>query len=179
MREKHRFAAGKKHRNGKKNVWQQEKNALQREKAVSAAEKNASKKCRFAAGKIQSSRKSTLQQHKSTFAAEKNAFWRQQEKTARGGKKPVRGEKKTGRGRKKTSNRESPALQPKKVAATEKIHFRNGKKQQPGFSLMLVTKGMPKILYVDLVEPYLIQLLASNFSFHVRWTVHREQFLAG
>ena len=53
-REKHRFAAGKKHRNGKKHVWQQEKNALQREKAVSAAGKNASKKCRFAAGKIQS-----------------------------------------------------------------------------------------------------------------------------
>ena len=73
-RDKHRFAAGKKHRNGKKHVWQQEKNALQREKAVSAAGKNASKKCRFAAGKIQSSRKNTLQQHKSTFAAEKMHF---------------------------------------------------------------------------------------------------------
>ena len=133
-REKHRFAAGKKHRNGKKRVWQQEKNALQREKAVSAAGKNASKKCRFAARKIQSSRKNTLQQHKSTFAAEKMHFGGSGKKTVRGGKKPVRGKKKTGRGRKKTSSRESPALQPKKVAATEKIHFRNGKKQQPNLS---------------------------------------------
>ena len=154
-REKHRFAAGKKHRNGKKHVWQQEKNALQREKAVSAAGKNASKKCRFAAGKIQSSRKKHLAAAQKHLCSRKNAFWRQREKTVRGGKKPVRGKKKTGRGRKKTSSRESPALQPKKlpqrkkyisatgksssphlatqkVAATEKTHFRNGKKQQPG-----------------------------------------------
>ena len=130
-REKHKFAAGKKHRNGKKHVWQQEKNALQREKAVSAAGKNASKKCRFAAGKIQSSRKNTLQQHKSTFAAEKNAFWRQREKTVRGGKKPVRGEKKSGRGRKKTSSRESSALQPKKLPQRKKHISATGKSSSP------------------------------------------------
>ena len=87
-REKHRFAAGKKHRNGKKHVWQQEKNALQREKAVSAAGKNASKKCRFAAGKIQSSRKNTLQQHKSTFAAEKMHFGGSGKKPSEAGKNP-------------------------------------------------------------------------------------------
>ena len=129
-REKHRFAAGKKHRNGKKHVWQQEKNALQREKAVSAAGKNASKKCRFAAGKIQSSRKNTLQQHKSTFAAEKMHF-------GGSGKKPSEAEKNPSEARKNRPRQEKNQQQRKssfatqKVAATEKIHFRNGKKQQP------------------------------------------------
>ena len=132
-REKHRFAAGKKHRNGKKHVWQQEKNALQREKAVSAAGKNASKKCRFAAGKIQSSRKNTLQQHKSTFAAEKMHFGGSGKKSVRGGKKPVRGKKKTGRGRKKTSSRESPALQPKKLPQRKKYISATGKSSSPNF----------------------------------------------
>ena len=130
-REKHRVAAGKKHRNGKKHVWQQEKNALQREKAVSAAGKNASKKCRFAAGKIQSSRKNTLQQHKSTFAAEKMHFGGSGKKPVRGGKKPVRGKKKTGRGRKKTSSRESPALQPKKLPQRKKYISATGKSSSP------------------------------------------------
>ena len=95
-RQKHRFAAGKKHRNGKEHVWQQEKNALQREKAVSAAGKNASKKCRFAAGKIQSSRKNTLQQHKSTYLQQKKCILEAagnpseaRKKPAEAGKKPA------------------------------------------------------------------------------------------
>ena len=129
-REKHRFAVGKKHRNGKKHVWQQEKNALQRENAVSAAGKNASKKCRFAAGKIQSSRKNTLQQHKSTFAAEKMHFGGSGKNRPRREKTRPRQEKNRPRREKNQQQRKS-SFATQKVAATEKIHFRNGKKQQP------------------------------------------------
>ena len=86
------------------------KKALQREKAVSAAGKNASKKCCFAVGKIQSSRKNTLQQHKKAPLQQKKCI------LEAAGKNP-------------SEARESFATQ--KVAATEKIHFRNGKKQQP------------------------------------------------
>ena len=131
-REKHRFAAGKKHRNGKKHVWQQEKNALQQEKAVSAAGKNASKKCRFAAGKIQSSRRNTLQQHKSTFAAEKMHFGGSGKNRPRQEKTRPRQEKNRPRQEKNQQQRKS-SFATQKVAATEKIHFRNGKKQQPHF----------------------------------------------
>ena len=117
-REKHRFAAGKKHRNGKKHVWQQEKNALQRKKAASAAGKNVSKKSRFAAGKIQSSRKNTLQQHKSTFAAEKMHF-------GGSGKKPPEAGKNASEARKK------PAEAGKKPAA-EKVQLCNPKSCRNG-----------------------------------------------
>ena len=117
-REKHRFAAGKKQRNAKKHVWQQEKNALQREKAVSAAGKNASKKCRFAAGKNQSSRKNTLQQHKSTSAAEKIHF-------GGSGKKPSEAGKNLSEARKK------PAEAGKKPAA-EKVQLCNPKSCRNG-----------------------------------------------
>ena len=129
-REKHRFAAGKKQRNAKKHVWQQEKNALQREKAVSAAGKNASKKCRFAAGKNQSSRKNTLQQHKSTSAAEKYILEAAGKNRPRREKTRPRQEKNRPRQEKNQQQRKSSFATPK-VAATEKIHFRNGKKQQP------------------------------------------------
>ena len=110
-REKHRFAAGKKHRNGKKHVWQQEKNALQREKAVSAAGKNASKKCRFTAGKIQSSRKNIFQQHKMHFGGS--------------GKKPSEAGKNPSEARKK------PAEAGKKPAA-EKVQLCNPKSCRNG-----------------------------------------------
>ena len=129
--EKHRFAAGNKHRNGKKHVWQQEKNTLQRKKAASAAGKNVSKKCRFAAGKIQSSKKKHLAAEKKHLCSRKNAFWRQRVKTARGGKKPVRGGKKPARGRKKTHSRESPALQPKKSPQRKKYISATGKSSSP------------------------------------------------
>ena len=85
-REKHRFAAGKKHRNGKKHVWQQDKNALQREKAVSDGPRR--EKTRPRQEKNRPRQEKNPQQRKSSFATQK-------------------------------------------VAATEKIHFRNGKKQQP------------------------------------------------
>ena len=121
--EKHRFAAGKKHRNGKV-FGSRKKTPCSGKKLFPQREKNASKKCRFAAGKIQSSRKNTLQQHKSTFAAEKMHF-------GGSGKKPVRGKKKTGRGRKKTSSRESPALQPKKLPQRKKYISATGKSSSP------------------------------------------------
>ena len=101
-REKHRFAAGKKHRNGKKHVWQQEKNALQREKAISAAGKTpaknaASQREKFKAAEKTpcSSTKAPLQQKKCILeAAGKNRPRREktrprQEKTGRGRKKPA------------------------------------------------------------------------------------------
>ena len=122
-REKHRFAAGKKHRNGKKHVWQQEKNALQREKAVSAAGKNASKKCRFAAGKIQSSRKNTLQQHKSTFAAEKMHFGGSGKKPSEAGKNPSEARKKPAEAGKKPAAEKVQLCNPKSC--------RNGKNTFP------------------------------------------------
>ena len=140
-REKHRFAAGKKHRNGKKHVWQQEKNALQREKAVSAAGKNASKKCRFAAGKIQSSRKNTLQQHKSTFAAEKCILDAAGQNRPRRENTRPRQEKNRPRQEKNQQQRKS-SFATQKVAATEKIHFRNGKKQQPDLLWNKHMKGL-------------------------------------
>ena len=122
-REKHRFAAGKKHRNGKKHVWQQEKNALQREQAVSAAGKNASKKCRFAAGKIQSSRKNTLQQHKSTFAAEKMHFGGSGKKPSEAGKNPSEARKKPAEAGKKPATEKVQLCNPKSC--------RNGKNTFP------------------------------------------------
>ena len=129
-REKHRFAAGKKHRNGKKHVWQQEKNALQREKAISAAGKTpaknaASQREKFKAAEKTpcSSTKAPLQQKKCILeAAGKNRPRRE---------KPVRGKKKTGRGRKKTGSRESPALQPKKLPQRKKYISATGKSSSP------------------------------------------------
>ena len=90
-REKHRFAAGKKHRNGKKHVWQQEKNALQREKAVSAAGKKRQQKMPLR------SRKNSLQQHKSTYLQQKKCILEAagknpseaRKKPAEAGKKPA------------------------------------------------------------------------------------------
>ena len=128
-REKHRFAAGKKHRNGKTRLAAGKKR-LAAGKSFSAAGKNASKKCRFAAGKIQSSRKNTLQQHKSTFAAEKMHFGGSGKKPSEAGKNPSEARKNRPRQEKNQQQRKS-SFATQKVAATEKIHFRNGKKQQP------------------------------------------------
>ena len=136
-REKHRFAAGKKHRNGKKYVWQQEKNALQREKAVSAAGKKRQQKMPLRSGKNSKQQKKHLAAAQKHLCSRKNAFWRQREKTVRGGKKPVRGKKKTGRGRKKTSSRESPALQPKKLPQRKKYISATGKSSSPQSTRLL------------------------------------------
>ena len=130
-REKHRFAAGKKHRNGKKHVWQQEKNALQREKAISAAGKNASEKCRFAAGKIQSSRKNTLQQHKSTFAAEKMHFGGSGKNRPRREKTRPRREKNRPRQEKKPAAEKVQLCNPKSCRNGKKHISATGKSSSP------------------------------------------------
>ena len=135
-------------RSARKTQVRSRKKTSERKKTRSAAGKKrlaAGKSC-FRSGKKGQQKmplrsgKNSKQQKKHLAAAQKhlcsrkNAFWRQREKTVRGGKKPVRGKKKTGRGRKKPSSRES-SFATQKVAATEKIHFRNGKKQQPVISM--------------------------------------------
>ena len=122
-REKHRFAAGKKHRNGKKHIWQQEKTPCSGKKLFPQREKNASKKCRFAAGKIQSSRKNTLQQHKSTFAAEKMHFGGSGKKPSEAGKNPSEARKKP------TEAGKKPAAE--KVQLCNPKSCRNGKNTFP------------------------------------------------
>ena len=112
--EKHRFAAGKKHRNGKV-FGSRKKTPCSGKKLFPQREKNASKKCRFAAGKIQSSRKNTLQQHKSTFAAEKMHF-------GGSGKNP---------GKNPSEARKKPAEAGKKPAA-EKVQLCNRKSCRNG-----------------------------------------------
>ena len=136
-REKHRFAAGKKHRNGKKHVWQQEKNALQREKAISAAGKTpaknaASQREKFKAAEKTpcSSTKAPLQQKKSILeAAGKNRPRREKTRPRQEKNRPKQ---------EKNQQQRKSSFATQKVAATEKIHFRNGKKQQPPFSMCCI-----------------------------------------
>ena len=176
-REKHRFAAGKKHRNGKKHVWQQEKNALQREKAVSAAGKNASKKCRFAAGKIQSSRKNTLQQHKSTFAAEKMHFGGSGKKPSEAGKNPSEARKKPAEAGKKPAAEKVQLCNPKSC--------RNGKNTFPqrekaaAHFLLQCAIWPPVTCNVSLVLVFVCSvmfLVWSLFLFHCMTTPQRTVY---
>ena len=120
--EKHRFAAGKKHRNGKV-FGSRKKTPCSGKKLFPQREKNASKKCRFAAGKIQSSRKNTLQQHKSTFAAEKMHFGGSGKKPSEAGKNPSEARKKPAQAGKK------PAAE--KVQLCNRKSCRNGKNTFP------------------------------------------------
>ena len=129
-REKHRFAAGKKHRNGKKHVWQQEKTPCSGKSCFRSGKKRL-QKVPLRNGKNSKQQKKHLAAAQKHLCSRKNAFWRQREKTVQGGKKPVRGEKKTGRGRKKTSSRESPALQPKKLPQRKKHISATGKSSSP------------------------------------------------
>ena len=129
-REKHRFAAGKKTSERKKNTFGSRKKTPCSGKKLFPQREKRQQKCRFAAGKIQSSRKNTLQQHKSTFAAEKMHFGGSGKKPSEAGKNLVRGKKKPAEAGKNQQQRKS-SFATQKVAATEKIHFRNGKKQQP------------------------------------------------
>ena len=130
-------SAGKKQVRSRKKTSERKKTRLAAGKKRPAAGKscfrsgkNASKKCRIAAGKIQSSRKNTLQQHKSTFAAEKKHFGGSGKNRPRREKTRPRQEKNRPRQEKNQQQRKS-SFATQKVAATEKIHFRNGKKQQP------------------------------------------------
>ena len=114
-REKHRFATGKNIGTGK-NTFGSRKNALQREKTISAAGKSQQKNV-------------ASQQHKSTFAAEKMHF-------GGSGKNRPRQEK--------NQQQRKSSFATQKIAGTEKIHFRNGKKQQPLFNTFPL-HGDPKL----------------------------------
>ena len=129
-REKHRFAAGKKHRNGKNTLGSRKKTPCSGKKLFPQREKTpaknaASQREKFKAAEKTpcSSTKAPLQQKKCILeAAGKNRPRRE---------KPVRGKKKTGRGRKKPSSRESPALQPKKLPQRKKYISATGKSSSP------------------------------------------------
>ena len=130
-REKHRFAAGKKQRNGKKTRLAAGKKCLAAGKSCFRSGKKRQQKMPLRSGKKSKQQKKHLAAAQKHLCSRKNTFWRQREKTVRGGKKPVRGKKKTGRGRKKTSSRESPALQPKKLPQRKKYISATGKSSSP------------------------------------------------
>ena len=129
-REKHRFAAGKKHRNGKKHVWQQEKNALQREKAISAAGKMRAKNAASQREKFKAAEKTSCSSTKAPLQQKKCILEAAGKNRPRREKTRPRQEKNRPRQEKNQQQRKS-SFATQKVAATEKIHFRNGKKQQP------------------------------------------------
>ena len=129
-REKHRFAAGKKHRNGKKHVWQQEKNALQREKAISAAGKTPAKNAASQREKFKAAEKTPCSSTKAPLQQKKCILEAAGKNRPRREKTRPRQEKNRPRQEKNQQQRKS-SFATQKVAATEKIHFRNGKKQQP------------------------------------------------
>ena len=122
-REKHRFAAGKKHRNGKY-TFAAGKNRLAAGKSCLRSGKKRQQKMPLRSGK------NSKQQKKHLAAAQKHLCSRKMH-FGGSGKKPVRGKKKTGRGRKKTSSRESPALQPKKLPQRKKYISATGKSSSP------------------------------------------------
>ena len=133
-REKHRFAAGKKHRNGKKTRLAAGKKRPAAEKSCFRSGEKRQQKIPLRRGKNSkqqektpcSSKKAPLQQKKCILeAAGKNRPRR--EKTR------PRQEKNRPRQEKNPQQRKS-SFATQKVAATEKIHFRNGKKQQPNLS---------------------------------------------
>ena len=131
-REKHRFAAGKKHRNGKKHVWQQEKNALQREKAISAAGKTPAKNAASQREKFKAAEKTPCSSTKAPLQQKKCILEAAGKNRPRREKTRPRQEKNRPRQEKNQQQRKS-SFATQKVAATEKIHFRNGKKQQPSW----------------------------------------------
>ena len=132
-REKHRFAAGKKHRNGKKHVWQQEKNALQREKAISAAGKTPAKNAASQREKFKAAEKTPCSSTKAPLQQKKCILEAAGKNRPRREKTRPRQEKNRPRQEKNQQQRKS-SFATQKVAATEKIHFRNGKKQQPAIA---------------------------------------------
>ena len=134
-REKHRFAAGKKHRNGKNTFGSRKKTPCSGKKLFPQRGKKCQQKMPLRSGKNSKQQKKHLAAAQKHLCSRKNAFWRQREKTVRGGKKPVRGKKKTGRGRKKTSSRESPALQPKKLPQRKKYISATGKSSSPYYNV--------------------------------------------
>ena len=132
-REKHRFAAGKKHRNGK-NTFGSRKKRPAAGKSYCRSGKNASKDVASQREKFKAAEKhlAAAQKH---LCSRKNAFWRQREKTVRGGKKPVRGKKKPAEAGKNQQQRKS-SFATQKVAATEKYISATGKSSSPNLSAL-------------------------------------------
>ena len=120
----------KKHRNGKKHVWQQEKNALQREKAISAAGKTPAKNAASQREKFKAAEKTPCSSTKAPLQQKKCILEAAGKNRPRREKTRPRQEKNRPRQEKNQQQRKS-SFATQKVAATEKIHFRNGKKQQP------------------------------------------------
>ena len=122
----------KKHRNAKNTFGSRKKNCSGKKLFPQRGKTPAKNPLRRE--KIQSSRKNTLQQQKTPLqqikcileAAGKN---RPRQEKAR------RRQEKTGRGRTKNQQQRKPSFATQKGSATEKIHFRNGKKQQPLMAL--------------------------------------------
>ena len=95
-REKHRFAAGKKHRNVKKHVWQQEKNACSGKKLFPQREKTPAKNAASQREKFKAAEKTSSSSTKCILeAAGKNRPRREKtrpearKKPAEAGKKPA------------------------------------------------------------------------------------------
>ena len=132
-REKHRFAAGKNIGTEKNTFGSRKKTPCSGKKLFPQREK-ASKKCRFAAGKIQSSRKTPCSSTKAPLQQKKCILEAAGKNRPRREKTRPRQEKNRPRQEKNQQQRKS-SFATQKVAATEKIHFRNGKKQQPSFRI--------------------------------------------
>ena len=122
-REKHRFAAGKKHRNGKKHVWQQEKNAWQREKAVSAAGKTPAKNAASQREKFKAAEKTPCSSTKAPLQQKKCIFGGSGKKRSEAGKNPSEARKKPAEAGKKPAAEKVQLCNPKSC--------RNGKNTFP------------------------------------------------
>ena len=121
-REKHRFAAGKKHRNGKNTFGSRKKTPCSGKKLFPQREKRQ-QKMPLRSGKNSKQQKKHLAAAQKHLCSRKNAFWRQREKTVRGGKKPVRGKKKPAEAGKKPAAEKVQLCNPKSC--------RNGKNTFP------------------------------------------------
>ena len=129
-REKHRFAAEKKHRNGKNTFGSRKKTPCSGKKLFPQREKTpaknaASQREKFKAAEKTpcSSIKAPLQQKKCLLEAAGKNRPRREKTRPRQGKNWPRQEK--------NQQQRKSSFATQKVAATEKIHFRNGEKQQP------------------------------------------------
>ena len=129
-REKHRFAAGKNIGKEKNTFGSRKKRPCSGKKLSPQREKTPAKNAASQREKFKAAEKTPCSSKKH-LCSRKNAFWRQREKTIRGGKNPSEARKKTAEAGKKHQQQRKPSFATQKVPATEKIHFRNGKKQQP------------------------------------------------
>ena len=146
-REKHRFAAGKKHRNGKKHVWQQEKTPCSGKKLFPQQEKTPAKNAASQREKFKAAEKTPCSSTKAPLQQKKCILEAAGKNRPRREKTRPRQEKNRPRQEKNQQQRKF-SFATQKVAATEKIHFRNGKKQQPPRHGWLI--GWVSVLQADL-----------------------------